>query len=195
MENIEQRFGPGNKLSVIGLGYVGMPLAIAFAKKLPVIGFDINEEKIALYQLGYDPTNEVGDEAVREATVDFTSDEKKLDDAIFHIVAVPTPINLDKTPDLSPIIGASEIVGRHLRQGATVVFESTVYPGVTEDICIPILEEASGLICGQDFDVGYSPERINPGDKVNTLENIVKIVAGTDEQSTEKIAEVYELVI
>lgn len=195
MENIEQRFGPGNKLSVIGLGYVGMPLAIAFAKKLPVIGFDINEEKIALYQLGYDPTNEVGDEAVREATVDFTSDEKKLNDAIFHIVAVPTPINLDKTPDLSPIIGASEIVGRHLRQGATVVFESTVYPGVTEDICIPILEEASGLICGQDFDVGYSPERINPGDKVNTLENIVKIVAGTDEQSTEKIAEVYELVI
>ncbi|PRO65843.1 nucleotide sugar dehydrogenase [Alkalicoccus urumqiensis] len=183
------------KISVIGLGYVGMPLAVAFAKKAPVIGFDLNESKIASYKLGTDPTNEVGNDAIQQSEVEFTSDEKKLQDARFHIVAVPTPINSDKTPDLTPVEGASTIVGRNLIKGSIVVFESTVYPGVTEDICIPILEKESGLECGIDFKVGYSPERINPGDKVNTLERIVKIVSGGDDQVLGEISKIYELVI
>ncbi|MDD3841069.1 MAG: NAD(P)-binding domain-containing protein, partial [Clostridia bacterium] len=152
------------KLSVIGLGYVGMPIAVAFAKKVDVIGFDINEKKIKLYRSGVDPTNEVGDEAIKQTTVEFTSNEEKLQEAKFHIIAVPTPINLDKTPNLAPVEGASTIVGQNLTKGSIVVYESTVYPGVTEDICIPILEKNSGLKCGKDFKVGYSPERINPGD-------------------------------
>ncbi len=183
------------KLSVIGLGYVGMPIAVTFAKKTNVIGFDINKEKIELYKSGIDPTNEVGNEAIKNTTVEFTADETKLKEAKFHVVAVPTPINSDKTPNLAPVEGASVIVGRNLLKGSIVVYESTVYPGVTEDVCIPILEKESGLKCGIDFKVGYSPERINPGDKVNTLERIVKIVAGMDEESLEEIAKVYELVI
>jgi len=184
------------KLSLIGLGYVGMPIAVAFAKKgLDVIGFDLNEAKIELYKNGVDPTKEVGDEAIREATVMFTADETKLKEARFHIVAVPTPVNTDHTPDLSPVIGASEIVGRNLTQGSIVVYESTVYPGVTEDVCVPILERESGLKCGADFKVGYSPERINPGDKVHRLENIRKIVSGMDEESLAVIKSVYDIVI
>ncbi|WP_067841011.1 nucleotide sugar dehydrogenase [Amphibacillus sediminis] len=183
------------KISVIGLGYVGMPIAIAFGKKADVIGFDINKEKVGLYRSGIDPTNEVGNEAIRETTVEFTHDEAKIKEAKFHIVAVPTPINADKTPNLLPVENASRLVGRNLTKGSIVVYESTVYPGVTEDICIPILEKESGLVCGKDFKVGYSPERINPGDKVNTLENIVKIVSGMDDESLEEIAEVYKLVI
>lgn len=183
------------KLSVIGLGYVGMPIAVAFAKKINVIGFDLNAEKIRLYKNGIDPTNEIGNEAIGQTTVEFTIDESKLKEAKFHIIAVPTPVNADKTPDLSPVEGASKIVGRNLTKGSIVVYESTVYPGVTEDICIPILEKESGLKCGVDFKVGYSPERINPGDKVHRLENIKKIVSGMDVESLEEIAKVYELVI
>ena len=184
------------KISLIGLGYVGMPIAVAFAKKgIEIIGFDLNKEKIKLYKSGIDPTNEVGDEVIKNSTVEFTSDEIKLKEAKFHIVAVPTPVNLDHTPDLTPVIGASTIVGRNLVKGSIVVYESTVYPGVTEDICIPILEKESGLKCGVDFKVGYSPERINPGDKVHRLENIHKIVSGMDEESLEEIKNVYDLVI
>lgn len=182
-------------LSVVGLGYVGMPIAIAFAKKINVIGYDYNAAKIAQYQAGVDPTHEVGDEAIRHTSMEFTNDARKLQHASFHIVAVPTPINLDKTPDLSPVVGATRIVGENLTKGSIVVYESTVYPGVTEDVCIPLLEEASGLKCGVDFHVGYSPERINPGDKVHRLETIIKIVSATDEATLDEIAQVYEIVI
>lgn len=184
------------KLSLVGLGYVGMPIAVAFANKgLDVIGFDLNKEKIALYQSGKDPTREVGDEKIRNSTVFFTSDEKDLRKAKFHIVAVPTPVNMDHTPDLTPVIGASEILGRNLTKGSIVVYESTVYPGCTENICIPILERESGLKCGEDFKIGYSPERINPGDKSHRLENIHKIVSGMDSESLEIIQNVYNIVI
>ena len=182
-------------ISVIGLGYVGMPLAISFAKKANVIGFDVNKEKIDLYKKGIDVTNEVGNEALMESNAVMTCDESKLKEAKFHIVAVPTPTNEDKTPDLRPVIGASKTLGRNLTKGSIVVYESTVYPGVTEDICIPILEETSGMKCGVDFKVGYSPERINPGDKLHRLENIIKVVSGMDSDSLENIARVYELVI
>lgn len=183
-------------LSLVGLGYVGMPIAVAFAKKgLKVIGYDLNKEKIELYKSGIDPTKEVGDEIIKNTTVEFTSDEHRLRDAKFHIVAVPTPVNTDHTPDLAPVIGASETVGRNLMKGSIVVYESTVYPGVTEDVCIPILEKESGLKCGIDFKVGYSPERINPGDKIHRLENIHKIVSGMDAESLEEIKKVYDLVI
>ena len=183
-------------LSLIGLGYVGMPIAVAFAKKgIDVIGFDLNKVKIDLYKSGVDPTKEVGDEAIKNTTVHFTSDEKDLQKAKFHIVAVPTPVNTDHTPDLTPVIGASEIVGRNLTKGSYVVFESTVYPGCTEDVCVPILERESGLKCGVDFKVGYSPERINLGDKVHRLENIRKIVSGCDEEALETIKAVYDIVI
>jgi UDP-N-acetyl-D-galactosamine dehydrogenase len=182
-------------LSVIGLGYVGMPIAVAFGKKVKVIGYDVNPTKIQQYRSGIDPTREVGDEAIRETTVDFTADPTRLQVARFHIIAVPTPINADKTPDLTPVVNASHTVGRNLMSGSFVVYESTVYPGVTEDICIPILEAESGLRCGEDFWVGYSPERINPGDPVNRLESIVKIVSAVDEPSLQEIAQVYELVI
>lgn len=184
------------KICIVGLGYVGMPIAVAFAKKgLNVIGFDLNKEKIGLYKNGVDPTKEVGNEVIAATTVNFTSDETELQDAKFHIIAVPTPVNTDHTPDLAPVIGASEIVGRNLVPGSIVVYESTVYPGCTEDVCIPILEEKSGLKCGKDFKVGYSPERINPGDKVHRLENIHKIVSGVDKESLEDIKAVYDLVI
>ena len=183
-------------LSLVGLGYVGMPIAHAFAKKgINVIGFDLNAEKIALYKSGVDPTMEVGDEEIKNTKIQFTSDETELKNAKFHIVAVPTPVNTDHTPDLTPVIGASKIVGRNLVPGSIVVYESTVYPGCTEDVCIPILEKESGLKCGVDFKVGYSPERINPGDKVHRLENIHKIVSGIDEESLTEIKAVYDLVI
>lgn len=182
-------------ISVIGLGYVGMPLAIAFAKKINVIGFDVNKEKIELYKQGIDVTNEVGNKALKETTALMTSDETKLKEAKFHIIAVPTPINDDKTPDLRPIIGASRVLGRNLTKGSIVVYESTVYPGVTEEVCISILEKESNLKCGVDFKIGYSPERINPGDKLHRLENITKVVSGMDEESLENIASIYELII
>jgi len=184
------------RLALIGLGYVGMPIAVAFANKgIDVIGFDLNKEKIQLYKNGVDPTREVGDQAIQNTSVCFTSEEKDLQKAKFHIVAVPTPVNTDHTPDLAPVIGASRIVGRNLTKGAYVVFESTVYPGCTEDVCIPILERESGLKCGVDFKVGYSPERINPGDKVHRLENITKIVSGCDEEALQTIKAVYDIVI
>ena len=183
------------KLSLIGLGYVGMPIAVAFAKKVDVIGFDLNKQKIDLYKNGIDPTHEVGDEAIRKTTVHFTADETRLREAKFHIVAVPTPVNDDHTPDLRPVEGASTVLGRNLTKGSVVVFESTVYPGVTEDVCVPILERESGLKCGTDFKIGYSPERINPGDKVHRLETITKIVSGMDKETLECVAKVYELVV
>ncbi len=183
------------KISLVGLGYVGMPIAVAFSKKAGVVGFDLNAKKIELYKNGIDPTNEVGNEAIKNCTVDFTADESKLKEAKFHIVAVPTPVNDDHTPDLSPVEGASEILGRNLTKGSVVVYESTVYPGVTEDICVPILERESGLKCGVDFKIGYSPERINPGDKVHRLETITKIVSGMDAETLDCVAKVYELVV
>ncbi len=183
-------------ISLVGLGYVGMPIAIEFAKRgVKVIGYDLNKAKIETYKSGIDPTNEVGNEAIKNTTVEFTADETRLRDAKFHIVAVPTPVNDDHTPDLTPVEGASKIVGRNLTKGSIVVFESTVYPGVTEDVCVPIMEKESGLKCGVDFKVGYSPERINPGDKVHRLETIVKIVSGMDDETLEEVAKVYEIVV
>ncbi len=195
MSLYERLIAGEEKLAVLGLGYVGMPLAVAFARKVQVIGFDVNREKIQVYLDGKDPTNEVGDEAIRTTSMRFTADETALREARFHIVAVPTPIYADKTPDLSPVEGASRILGRNLTPGSIVVYESTVYPGVTEQNCVPILEQESGLKCGRDFKVGYSPERINPGDKVHRLENIRKIVSGMDEESLEEIRQVYDLII
>lgn len=184
------------KISLVGLGYVGMPLAVAFSNKgIDVIGYDLNKNKIDQYKRGIDPTNEVGNDIINNTKVDFTFDENRLKESKFHIIAVPTPINSDKTPNLSPVEDASRTVGKQLTPGSIVVYESTVYPGVTEDICIPILEKESGLSCGLDFKVGYSPERINPGDKVNTLENIIKIVSSTDKESLDIISKVYELII
>ena len=182
-------------IALVGLGYVGMPIAVAFARKVNVIGFDLNREKVALYKSGIDPTKEVGDEVIANTAVQFTCDENDLDRAKFFIVAVPTPVNPDHTPDLTPVEGASHVVGRHLTKGSVVVFESTVYPGVTEDVCVPILEKESGLKCGEDFKIGYSPERINPGDKVHRLETITKIVSGMDAETLDTVAKVYELVV
>jgi len=195
MDVYEELVAKKTNLAIVGLGYVGMPLAVAFSQKVKVIGFDLNAAKIALYKKGKDPTKEVGDEAVANCTVDFTTEEKKLKKASFYIVAVPTPVNHDHTPDLTPVEGASHIVGRNLRKGAIVVYESTVYPGVTEDICVPIMEQESGLKCGKDFFVGYSPERINPGDKVHRLQNIMKIVSGMNAKTLNTVAKVYELVV
>lgn len=183
------------KVSVIGLGYVGLPLAMSFAKVADVIGFDISKEKVELYLNGIDVTKEVGNKALKETTALLTYNEENLKKAKFHIVSVPTPINTDKTPNLNPIKSASKTLGRNLTKGSIVVFESTVFPGVTEEICVPILESESGLKCGVDFKVGYSPERINPGDKVNRLESIVKVVSGMDDESLDIIAKVYELVV
>ena len=183
------------KISIIGLGYVGMPIAVAFAKKVQVIGFDINQNKIDLYKQGIDPTLEIGDEVIARTNVEFTSDMTKLRNAKFHIVAVPTPINQDKTPNLFPVEESSRILGQNLVKGSIVVFESTVYPGVTEEICVPILEKESGLKCGVDFKVGYSPERINPGDKVHTLSTIRKVVSGMDEGTCTQVKKIYDLII
>ncbi len=181
-------------ISLIGLGYVGIPIAVAFAERCRVIGYDANQKKIDLYKAGIDPTKEVGDDAIGKTTVEFTADETALRRAKFHIVAVPTPVKEDHTPDLSCVEKACRSVGRYLQKGSIVVLESTVYPGVTEEVCVPLLEKESGLVCGIDFKVGYSPERINPGDKVHRLETVVKIVSGMDEESLDEIAKVYELV-
>ena len=195
MDLYEKILAGEEKLSLVGLGYVGMPIAVAFARKVRVIGYDLNEKKIGLYRSGIDPTREVGDEVIKNTTVEFTSDETRLREARFHIVAVPTPVNDDRTPDLRPVEGASRVLGRNLTKGSVVVFESTVYPGVTEEICVPILEAESGLKCGVDFKIGYSPERINPGDKVHRLETITKIVSGMDGETLDVVAKVYELVV
>ncbi len=195
MSIYEKLLNKEEKLSLVGLGYVGMPIAVAFAKKINVIGFDINKEKIDMYKKGIDITKEVGNEALIDTTVDFTADEKRLQEAKFHIVAVPTPVREDHTPDLTPVESATHLLGRNLKKGSIIVYESTVYPGVTEDVCIPILEKESGLKCGVDFKIGYSPERINPGDKVHRLETITKIVSGMDSETLEEIAKVYELVV
>lgn len=184
------------KIAVIGLGYVGMPIAIEFDKKdVKVVGFDINAKKIEEYKSGIDMTDEVGNEMIKKSNVYFTSDENDLDGVKFFIVAVPTPINDDKTPNLDLVESASKIVAKHISKGAVVVFESTVYPGVTENICAPVLEEYSNLEVGKDFKIGYSPERINPGDKKHRLNNITKIVSGCDEESLKCIKDVYDIVI
>lgn len=182
------------KLALVGLGYVGMPIAVEFAKHIQVIGFDINKKRVNEYRNGIDATNEVG-EAIKNTTVDFTADPTRLKEAKFIVVAVPTPVNDDNTPDLRPVEGASRTVGQNLAPGTIVVFESTVYPGVTEDICVPIIEKESGLKCGVDWKIGYSPERINPGDRVHTLTNIRKVVSGMDDESVEEIKKVYDIVI
>lgn len=195
MNIFERLINKKDYLAVVGLGYVGLPVAVAFADKVKTIGFDINHEKINVYKQGIDPTHEVGDEKIQNTSLEFTTDSSRLKEAKIIIVAVPTPINGDKTPDLAPVVSASSVIGKNLSKGSIVVFESTVYPGVTEDICVPILQQESGLICGQDFKVGYSPERINPGDKVHRLENIKKIVAGMDEETLETVTAVYELII
>ena len=183
------------KICVVGLGYVGLPLAVEFAKKFSVIGFDISKEKIFNLEKGIDVTKEIGSDKISKANIEFTSDATKIKEANFVVVAVPTPITEAKRPDLTSLRLASEIVGKNLAEGTIVVYESTVYPGATEEVCVPILEEKSGLECGKDFKVGYSPERINPGDKEHTVEKIIKIVAGMDKETTEKIAEVYGEII
>lgn len=195
MKLFEKIINKEEKLAVVGLGYVGMPIAVSFAKHIDVIGYDNNKEKIQLYKSGIDPTKEVGNDVIAKTTIHFTHDESDLKKALFFIVAVPTPVNQDTSPDLSPVISASQVVGRNLSKGSIVVYESTVYPGVTEEICVPILEKESGLKCGQDFKVGYSPERINPGDHNHRLENIVKIVSGMDADSLDEIANVYQIVV
>lgn len=195
MSLYEKIINKEEKIALVGLGYVGMPIAVEFSKHVNVIGFDINKAKIEAYKNGTDPTKEVGDDAIRACTVEWTADESRLKEAKFIIVAVPTPVNADTTPDLNPVISSSEIVGRNLTRGAIVVYESTVYPGVTEETCVPILERESGLKCGVDFKVGYSPERINPGDKVHRLTTIKKIVSGMDAESLEEIAAVYGIVV
>ncbi len=195
MQLYEQIKNRHSKLSVIGLGYVGIPLAIAFAKKTDVIGFDIDSNKIGLYKQGIDATHELGNQAISESKITFTSDESMLQKCKFHIIAVPTPINKDKTPNIKLVEKASKILGRNLTGGSTIVYESTVYPGVTEELCIPLLEQESGLKCGTDFKVGYSPERINPGDKLHRIDNIIKVVSGVDEEALDNIAKVYELIV
>jgi len=185
------------KICVVGLGYVGLPLAIAFAEKdFNIIGFDLNQEKIDKYLQGIDPTNEVGNEKIRNVKkLEYTSDETKISEANFIIVAVPTPVLENKSPDFRPLIGASTIIGKNMKKGSIVVYESTVYPGATEEVCLPILEKESGMKCGVDFKIGYSPERVNPADKVNTLTKIKKITSGIDKESSNIIAEVYGSII
>ncbi len=183
------------KIVVVGLGYVGLPLAAAFSHHFEVIGYDLSEEKIGLYQKGIDSTNELGSEGLKDSSIQFTSDPKRISEGDFIIVAVPTPVNQDKTPDLTPVESASHTVGKYMKRGAIVVYESTVYPGVTENICGPILEEESHMTCGTDFKIGYSPERINPGDKVHTLKSIVKIVSAMDEETLETVKQVYSTII
>lgn len=196
MTNCEQLAKHEKKLSVVGLGYVGLPIAVEFANRgVDVIGFDLNAKKIETYKSGVDPTNEVGDDVIKSSKVRFTSDPADLRQAAFHIVAVPTPVNSDHTPDLSFVEGASRMLGQNLAAGSIVVFESTVYPGVTEEVCVPIIEKESGLRCGVDFKIGYSPERINPGDRVHRLSTITKIVSGMDAEALDAIAEVYSIVV
>ncbi|MCL2670819.1 MAG: nucleotide sugar dehydrogenase [Clostridiales bacterium] len=195
MELYDRLIAKQATLSVIGLGYVGLPIAVAFAKKLQVIGYDSNTAKVAQYMAGRDATGEVGDDVLAQSTLRFSADATALAEAEFHIVAVPTPVYADHSPDLRPLRSASETLGKYLRAGSIVVYESTVYPGVTEEICVPILERESNLVCGRDFFVGYSPERINPGDRAHRLESIIKIVSGMDEATLDTVARVYELVV
>lgn len=195
MSILESLCNKQNKLSVIGLGYVGLPLAVAFSKYFDVVGFDVNKDKLNYYQVGIDVTHEVGDILLQHAAVQFTYNPAELSQAVFHIIAVPTPITRDKRPDLSPVIEASKLLGHYLQPSSIVVYESTVYPGVTEEVCVPILEQTSGLQCGKDFFVGYSPERINPGDKAHRLKNIKKIVSGMNQKTCDEIAAVYEKII
>ena len=182
-------------LSLIGLGYVGLPIALEFAKKIKVVGFDIKPERVSLMKKGIDPSNELSSEDFKNTDILFTSDPRDLKMASFHIIAVPTPTNIYNLPDLAPVLKASETVGKILKKGDYVVYESTVYPGCTEEDCVPVLERFSGLKCGTDFKVGFSPERINPGDKDHTLTKIVKVTSGCDAESAENIARVYELII
>ena len=193
--SLDNIFNGEEAIAVIGLGYVGMPIAVEFAKYVRVIGFNHNEKRIEQYRSGIDPTNEVGSEALKKTRVEFTSDEKKLREAKFFIVAVPTPVNSDHTPDLYTVENASRIVGRNLTKNSIICYESTVYPGVTEDVCIPILENESGMKCGEDFKVAYSPERINPGDRVHTLTSICKIVSGIDMETCNIVKKIYDIVI
>ena len=195
MNNYQDLLNKKTKLAVVGLGYVGMPIAVQFAKKIDVVGFDVNSEKINEYKNGHDITGEVGDEELHKTSMLFTDKELDLKNIGVYIVAVPTPVNLDKTPDLTPVIGASQVVGRNIEKGSIVVFESTVYPGVTEDVCLPIIEKISGLKAGKDWWIGYSPERINPADKVHRLWNIKKVVSGMDKDSCDEIAKIYNLVV
>lgn len=195
MNTLDAIKNQNKKVAVVGLGYVGLPLALEFAKQLATIGFDINKEKLDLYRLGIDPTREAGDEAVKNTTLLFTDDPADLKEAAIIIVAVPTPVTEDNMPDLSPVTGASSLVGKNLGKDAIVCYESTVYPGVTENICAPILERESGMKCGKDFKVAYSPERINPGDKEHRVFNICKIVSGMDEETLKNVAEIYSLII
>lgn len=183
------------KLALVGLGYVGLPIALEFAKKYTVVGFDINENKLSKLRMGIDPTNEYGPESFKNCDIEFTSSIDKLREASFFIVAVPTPIDKHNQPDLTPLLSASKSVGMALKKGDYVIYESTVYPGCTEEDCVPVLEEFSGLKSGIDFKIGYSPERINPGDKVHTLKNTVKIVSGCDSDALETIAAVYKSII
>lgn len=183
------------KLAVIGLGYVGLPIALAFARKINVIGFDINQSRIELMRQGIDPSNELESAAFDHCAIEFTADLNQLKAARFFVVAVPTPVDEHNVPDLTPVLKASETIGKVIKKGDYVVFESTVYPGCTEEDCLPVIERISGLKAGTDFKYGYSPERINPGDKVHTLENVVKVVSGCDAESLEDIAKTYELVV
>ena len=183
-------------VAVVGMGYVGLPLALAFGRVMPTLGFDISDEKIHAYREGYDPTGEMERELFTQAKqLSYSTDASDISNADFVVVAVPTPVDAAHQPDLSPVVGATTTVGRNLKKGAIVIFESTVYPGVTEDVCVPILEQESGLKWGVDFKVGYSPERVNPGDKVNRLETIVKVVSGQDEETLNNVAWLYEQVI
>lgn len=183
------------KLAVIGLGYVGLPIALAFARKMKVIGFDINEQRVALMRQGIDPSSELEKEAFENCDIEFTTSLDKLREATFFIVAVPTPVDASNVPDLTPVLKASETIGKVIKKGDCVVFESTVYPGCTEEDCLPVIERISGLKAGEDFSYGYSPERINPGDKVHTLENVVKVVSGNNDEVLDLVANVYEMVI
>jgi UDP-N-acetyl-D-galactosamine dehydrogenase len=182
-------------IAVIGLGYVGLPVALSFAKKYPTIGFDIKQRRIDELRKGHDATAEVGSDELTSSKIKFTSSPEDLAEATFIIVAVPTPIDQNNRPDLRPVVGASELVGKNLRKGAVVVYESTVYPGVTEEVCGPVLERLSGMRSGQDFFLGYSPERINPGDKEHTFERIVKVVSGQDAATLDRVADVYSSVV
>ena len=193
--NIDQLLTKKDSLAVIGLGYVGLPIALAFARKLKVVGFDINADRIALMNRGIDPSNELDSEAFEGCDIKFTNQLSDLDSVSFYIVAVPTPIDDSNLPDLKPLLSATESVAKTLKKGDCVVFESTVYPGCTEEDCIPILEKVSGLKYNEDFFVGYSPERINPGDKVHTLQNVVKVVSGSTPAALEAVAQVYEMVV
>ncbi|MDU4695263.1 MAG: nucleotide sugar dehydrogenase [Paenibacillus sp.] len=191
-ENIKSR---QTAIAVIGLGYVGLPIAVAFAQRTKVIGFDVNVRKVEGYLRGKDATGDLGDETIANCGVEFTSDPERLSEADCFIVTVPTPVSSGNVPDLQFIRNASKLVGSVMRRGAVVIYESTVYPGVTDEVCVPLLESESGLVCGPDFKVGYSPERINPGDKQHRLENIVKIVSGNDREAVEFVAKLYELIV